>query len=63
MTPRTRVVVVNTPHNPTGRIFPRAQLDALADKLVAASERFGKVIYLLADEPWNSASKRCCRGE
>jgi aspartate aminotransferase len=52
ITPRTRVVVVNTPHNPTGRIFPRAQLDALADKLAAASERFGKVIYLLADEPY-----------
>jgi Aspartate/tyrosine/aromatic aminotransferase len=52
ITPRTRVVVVNTPHNPTGRIFPRAQLDALADRLAAASERFGKVIYLLADEPY-----------
>lgn len=25
-----RTVVVNTPHNPTGRIYPRAQLDALA---------------------------------
>ncbi|TCU15387.1 aminotransferase class I/II-fold pyridoxal phosphate-dependent enzyme [Rhizobium sullae] len=52
ITPRTRVVVVNTPHNPTGRIFPRAQLDALADMLAAASERHGKVIYLLADEPY-----------
>ncbi|MEK1890541.1 MAG: aminotransferase class I/II-fold pyridoxal phosphate-dependent enzyme [Phyllobacterium sp.] len=52
ITPRTRVVVVNTPHNPTGRIFPRAQLDALADRLAAASERFGKLIYLLADEPY-----------
>lgn len=52
ITPRTRVVVVNTPHNPTGRIFPRAQLDALADRLAAASDRFGKVIYLLADEPY-----------
>ncbi|CAN7330095.1 aminotransferase class I/II-fold pyridoxal phosphate-dependent enzyme [Rhizobium sp. LjRoot258] len=52
ITSRTRVVVVNTPHNPTGRIFPRAQLDALADMLAAASERHGKVIYLLADEPY-----------
>ncbi|WP_431281835.1 aminotransferase class I/II-fold pyridoxal phosphate-dependent enzyme [Humitalea sp. 24SJ18S-53] len=50
--PRTRVVVVNTPHNPTGRIFPRAQLDALAGLLAEASERHGKVIYLLADEPY-----------
>jgi aspartate aminotransferase len=50
--PRTRVVVVNTPHNPTGRIYPRAQLDALAWVLTAASERQGKVVYLLADEPY-----------
>jgi aspartate aminotransferase len=50
--PRTRVVVVNTPHNPTGRIYPRAQLDALARVLTDASERYGKVIYLLADEPY-----------
>ena len=50
--PRTRVVVVNTPHNPTGRIYPRVQLDALAEVLATASERHGKVIYLLADEPY-----------
>ena len=49
---RTRVVVVNTPHNPTGRIYPRVQLDALARVLTNASERHGKVIYLLADEPY-----------
>jgi aspartate aminotransferase len=52
ITARTRVVVVNTPHNPTGRIFSRAQLDALADMLVNASNTYGKVIYLLADEPY-----------
>jgi aspartate aminotransferase len=50
--PRVRIVVVNTPHNPTGRIYPRAQLDALARLLTEASERHGKVIYLLADEPY-----------
>ena len=50
--PRTRVVVVNTPHNPTGRIYPRAQLEALARVLTDASERHGKIIYLLADEPY-----------
>ena len=29
--PRTRAVIVNTPHNPTGRIYPRSTLTALAD--------------------------------
>ena len=31
--PRTRLVIVNTPHNPTGRIYPAAMLRALAEAL------------------------------
>src|SRR3546814_10014406 len=42
ITPRTRIVVVNSPHNPTGRIYPRAQLEALADLLERASARSGR---------------------
>jgi aspartate/methionine/tyrosine aminotransferase len=29
--PRTRAIVVNTPHNPTGRVFDRSELQAIAD--------------------------------
>jgi aspartate aminotransferase len=50
--PRTRMVVVNTPHNPTGRIYPRAMLQELADLLEAASARIGARIWLLSDEPY-----------
>jgi N-succinyldiaminopimelate aminotransferase len=28
--PRTRAIVVNTPHNPTGKVFTRAELEAIA---------------------------------
>ncbi len=28
-TPRTRAVIVNTPHNPTGKVFTRAELDLI----------------------------------
>lgn len=28
--PRTRAIVVNTPHNPTGRVFDRAELESIA---------------------------------
>src|SRR3546814_20893272 len=52
ITPRTRIVVVNSPHNPTGRIYPRAQLEALADLLERASARSGRRIFLLSDEPY-----------
>lgn len=29
--PRTRAIVVNTPHNPTGKVFSRAELDLIAE--------------------------------
>jgi aspartate aminotransferase len=49
---RTRLVIVNTPHNPTGRIYSRASLEALADLLERASARIGHRIFLLSDEPY-----------
>jgi len=52
ITPRTRLVIVNTPHNPTGRIYGRAELEALADVLDRASARIGRRIFLLSDEPY-----------
>lgn len=50
--PRTRLVIVNTPHNPTGRIYGRETLRELADLLERASARIGRRIYLLSDEPY-----------
>jgi len=53
ITPRTRVVIVNTPNNPTGRIYPPATLDRLARLLDEASARHGRRIYILSDEPYS----------
>ena len=53
ITPRTRAVLVNTPHNPTGRIYPPDTLRALGEVLSAAGERHGRTIYLVSDEPYN----------
>jgi methionine aminotransferase len=44
VTPRTRMIVVNTPHNPTGSILRAADLEALAD-IVAGTD-----ILVLSDE-------------
>jgi len=35
ITPRTRVLLLNTPHNPTGRVLSRAELEAVAQACVA----------------------------
>jgi aspartate aminotransferase len=53
VTEKTRLVVVNTPHNPTGRIYPPATLRGLAEVLTDASQRFGAPIFLLSDEPYS----------
>jgi len=44
ITPRTRMIVINTPHNPTGSLLEAADLDRLAD-LVRGTD-----IVVLADE-------------
>jgi aspartate aminotransferase len=53
LSPRTRAVIVNSPNNPTGRIYPPETLQRLAEVLVDASEEYGKTIYLLSDEAYN----------
>jgi aspartate aminotransferase len=50
---RTRAIVVNSPNNPTGRIYPPETLARLADVLTAASERNGRPIYLISDEAYS----------
>ncbi|MFF1254994.1 aminotransferase class I/II-fold pyridoxal phosphate-dependent enzyme [Pseudarthrobacter sp. NPDC058329] len=53
ITERTRVVIVNSPNNPTGRIYPPELLLQLAELLEAASARIGRRIYLVSDEAYN----------
>ncbi|WP_024287328.1 aminotransferase class I/II-fold pyridoxal phosphate-dependent enzyme [Cellulomonas sp. KRMCY2] len=52
ISPRTRMVVVNSPANPTGRVYARDRLVELAAVLEAASARNGRRIWLLSDEPY-----------
>jgi aspartate aminotransferase len=52
ITERTRAIIVNSPHNPTGKIYPASTLRALGDALTEASERNGRTIYLLSDEAY-----------
>jgi aspartate aminotransferase len=52
ITSRTRAIIVNSPNNPTGRIYPASTLEALSKLLTRASETHGRPIYLLADEAY-----------
>ncbi len=53
ITERTRAVVVNSPNNPTGRIYPAADLERLASVLAEASEASGRPVYIVSDEAYS----------
>jgi len=52
VTPRTRAVILNSPNNPTGVVYPEPALRACADWLRQASRRIGRPIFLVSDEPY-----------
>lgn len=60
ITPATRVVLINSPNNPTGKIYNREQLAELAKILKRKNAGRLRPIYLLADEPYRFL---CFEGE
>lgn len=52
ITPKTRAIIVNSPNNPTGAIYSKEELQALARILDEASVKHGRPIYMIADEPY-----------
>ncbi|NDV19695.1 pyridoxal phosphate-dependent aminotransferase [Pseudodesulfovibrio sp. JC047] len=52
ITDKTRVVIINSPNNPTGAVYSRQELDGLAAILHKHNENRDKPIYILADEPY-----------
>jgi aspartate aminotransferase len=49
---KTAAVLINSPHNPTGRIYPAKTIAELAALLSAHGKRSGRLPYLIADEPY-----------
>ena len=54
ITDRTRFVIVNSPNNPTGRIYPAETLTRLGRMLEGASKKLGRPIYLVSDEAYRA---------
>ncbi len=50
ITSRTRAILLNTPNNPTGRVYPASVLRALDEML----KRAGQPITVISDEPYKS---------
>jgi len=50
--PRTRVVIVNSPNNPTGAVYDAGLLQALSDIIRKKEAQFGAPIYIISDEAY-----------
>ncbi len=50
--PKTRLLLINSPHNPTGAVYSREDLQSIAKILEEKSCEYGRPIWLLADEPY-----------
>jgi aspartate aminotransferase len=49
---RTRAVIINTPNNPTGVLYPESAIAGLCQVVQEAERRHGTAIYLVSDEPY-----------
>jgi len=49
---RTRAIIVNSPNNPTGVIYPEATLKALGELLRRKEQEYGTTIVAISDEPY-----------
>ncbi len=52
ITPATRGIILNSPNNPTGRVYTMEELGALADLLHRKASDIGRPIYIVSDEPY-----------
>lgn len=51
ITGKTRAVLINSPNNPTGRVYPEQQINDLSNMLEGLRKK-GQIIYLVSDEPY-----------
>ncbi len=52
LTPKTRALIINSPNNPTGIVYPQEVIEKLAAVLEKASEKNQRPVYLVSDEPY-----------
>ncbi len=52
ITEKTKALIINSPNNPTGRIYYQDEINKLVELLEKKEKEFGNPIYLISDEPY-----------
>jgi len=52
ITEKTKAIIINSPNNPSGVVFPESDIKALAKVLNDYSNKSGEPIYIICDEPY-----------
>ncbi|UCG13845.1 MAG: pyridoxal phosphate-dependent aminotransferase [Deltaproteobacteria bacterium] len=52
ITERTKVILINSPNNPTGQVYDGQSLKTLGDMMTSKSRELGRSLYLVSDEPY-----------
>ncbi|MCI0794171.1 MAG: pyridoxal phosphate-dependent aminotransferase [Chloroflexi bacterium] len=52
ITPRTRGIIINSPNNPSGAVYPAECLKALGELLRQKQAQHGSEIFIISDEPY-----------
>jgi aspartate aminotransferase len=53
VTPRTKAIIINSPNNPSGRIYNETSLKSLGKLFEGIKKKNNQTIYLLSDEPYS----------
>ncbi|MCR5495096.1 MAG: pyridoxal phosphate-dependent aminotransferase [Treponema sp.] len=51
---KTAAIIINSPNNPTGRIYSEEEIKALAKVLTEHGEKTGRYPYIICDEPYRA---------
>jgi aspartate aminotransferase len=52
ISPKTKAVILNSPNNPTGVVYPETQIQGLGGLLRDRERTLGRDIYVISDEPY-----------
>ena len=52
ITPKSKIVIVNTPNNPTGVVYSEETIRKMTEIMEAKQKEYGTDIYLVSDEPY-----------